>query len=68
MLSTIKIIISRKCLAGIEPLVATNMEVYAITGKALDAQIIEAMPLAERRTIKIGETFNGVYYRLISNN
>ena len=58
-------IIARKCAERQEPLIATDMEVYAVTGKGLDAQLVEAMPLAEKRVIKIGETFNGIYYKVL---
>ena len=46
------------------PLIATDKEVHAATGKSLEEQLAEAMPLAEQKLMKIGMTFNGVYYKL----
>ena len=57
-------IIARKCVECKAPLIATDKEVYAATGKSLEEQLAEAMPLAEQKVMKIGETFNGIYYKL----
>lgn len=57
-------IIARKCVERKAPLIATETEVYAVTGKSLEEQLAEAMPLAEQKLLKIGETFNGIYYKL----
>ena len=65
MLKTIKMIIGRKCVERKAPLIATDRDVYALTGKNLEEQLAEAMPLATQRKIKIGETFNGIYYRVL---
>lgn len=58
-------IIARKCVGRKAPLIATDRDVYALTGKNLEEQPAEAMPLAEQRKIKIGETFNGIYYKIL---
>ena len=65
MLNTIRKIIGRKCIARNEPLIATDMDVYCVTGKNMEEQLVEAMPLAEKKKIKIGETLNGIYYRVL---
>ena len=65
MLNTIRKIIGRKCIERVFPLIATDMDVYRVTGKNLEEQLVEAMPLAEKKKIKIGETFNGIYYRVL---
>lgn len=65
MLKTIKMIIGRKCIARKMPLIATDMDVYRATGKNMEEQLVEAMQLAEARKIKIGETLNGIYYRIL---
>ena len=65
MLNTIRKIIDRKCIARVFPLIATDMDVYRATGKNMEEQLAEAMPLAEQRKIKIGETFNGIYYKML---
>ena len=65
MLKTIKTIIGRKCVERKAPLIATDMDVYRVTGKNMEEQLVEAMPLAERKKIKIGETLNGIYYRIL---
>ena len=65
MLKIIKMIIARKCIARNEPLIATDMDVYRVTGKNMEEQLAEAMPLAEKKKIKIGETLNGIYYRVL---
>lgn len=64
MLKAVRMIIARKCVERKAPLVATDKEVYAVTGKSLEEQLAEAMPLAEQKLIKIGETFNGIYYKM----
>lgn len=57
-------IIARKCVERKAPLLATDKEVHAVTGKSLKEQLAEAMPLAEQKVMKIGETFNGIYYKM----
>lgn len=57
-------IIARKCVERKAPLIATEEDVYELTGKSLEEQLAEAMPLAEQKFMKIGETFNGIYYKL----
>ena len=65
MLKAVRMIIARKCVERKAPLIATDRDVYALTGKNLEEQLAEAMPLAEQRKIKIGETFNGIYYKIL---
>ena len=65
MLNTIRKIIGRKCMKRVFPLIATDMDVYRATGKNMEEQLVEATPLAERKKIKIGETLNGIYYRVL---
>ena len=65
MLKVVRMIIARKCVERKAPLIATDRDVYALTGKNMEEQLAEAMPLAARRKIKIGETFNGIYYKIL---
>lgn len=65
MLKTIKIIIGRKVVERIAPLVATSHEVYEMTGKNLQEQLDEASKYEKDGIIIIGKTFNGIYYKIV---
>lgn len=64
MVDVIKMIIDGKRLALREPYIATAYEVYTATGLTREQQHDEAQCLAAAGVIKVGNTFNDVYYSL----
>ena len=65
VLKAIRMIIARKCVERIQPLVATGMEVHATIGLARDEQLSVARQYEVAGKVVIGETLNDICYRLV---
>ena len=61
----VRMIVARKCVERIQPLVATGMEVYTLTGLSREEQLRAVRQYEKAGRIVVADTLNDICYRLV---